>query len=787
MKAFIVDRTYRVIDNKSYVYLFGRLENGESFLTINHFKPYFYIKESDLSKANNIAKFDTEKSNMKTISQEAVIKVILDVPKDSSLVRKAFEDQSIPCFEADIKFTQRFLMDKEIFSTLNIEGDFKKGDWVNRIYEEPKLKPTNHDPNLRVLSIDIETAQDMKQLFSIALQQGNKKKVILVDNNYDEEQILQLSSLDYVDIAKSEEEAIIKFKEIFLELDPDILTGWNLIDFDLKVLKELFDKYKIDFKLGRANWPCRLRIESEFFRDSKADFPGRMILDGIHILKSSFIQLDDYKLGTAAKVFLNESKLIEEDNKVQDIIDSYNKNPKKLCEYNLKDADLVLRILKEKKLIDLTILRSKLVGLPLENVRQSIASFDSVYIRRMNKLGLVAPSTLFSDKPESITGGYVMEGVPGIYDNIIVLDFKSLYPSLMRTFNIDPISFQPNMQLENSNDEFVVTPNKAVFKNEQGLLPTILKELWDQRDQAKKDKDIVRSSAIKVLMNSFFGVLASPNCRFFSMEIANAITQTGQFINKLAGAQVEKLGYQVIYADTDSCFVNTKNTNYDEAKIIGEEIEKNINSFFKDHIPKTYHRESFLELELEKIFKVFLMPTTRGGTEGAKKRYAGLLIKNVEGKEIEDIAFTGLEFVRKDWTKVSKKFQLTLLDLIFHKKEITSFVKEFVDDIKSGKYDDLLVYVKSLRKSTKDYTKTTPPHVKAARIIEEHEKIVDNNIYYYITKDGPQPIKYVTSEIDYDHYINKQIKPIADSVLMFYDTNFDDLMRGSKQKTLFGF
>ena len=787
LKAFIVYRTYRIIENKSYVYLFGRLENGESFLTINLFKPYFYIKESDLKKANNIAKFDTQKTSFKNMNGEIVIKIILDIPKDVSTLRKAFENSDIPCYEADIRFTQRFLMKKGIFSTMNISGEFKKGHLVNRIYEEPELTPVDYEPKLEVLSIDIETAPNMKELYSISLKQGEKERVLFVRRDQETQVIEQLKELKYVEIFVDEKICLERLKELIIEWDPDIITGWNFIDFDLKVLKDFFEKYKLEFKFGRADWPNKLRIESEFFRDSKAEVPGRMVLDGIHILKSSFIQLDDYKLGTAAKELIGEKKLIEKDdktNKVQKIVDAYNNNPKELCEYNLKDSDLVLKILKKKKLIELTILRSKLVGLTLESVRQSIASFDSVYIRRLNEKGLVAPSNLFKEKPEPIKGGFVMESKPGIYDNIIVMDFKSLYPSIIRTLNIDPVSYQPNKKLKNSNKEFVVTENKAVFKNEKGLLPNILEELWQQRDKAKKEKDYIKSSAIKVLMNSFFGVLASPNCRFFNMKIANAITHTGQFINKLTSKEIEKFGYEVIYADTDSCFVNPKTKDYEEAKKIGKKIEEEINDFLKKYVLKNYYRESFLELELEKVFKVLLMPTTRGGTGGAKKRYAGILVDK-NGKE--EIAFTGLEFVRKDWTEVSKKFQLKLLDLIFHKKEITTFVKEFVNDIKAGKYDDLLVYVKSLRKSTADYTKTTPPHVKAARIIEEHEKIIDNNIYYLITVDGPQPIKYKTSEIDYDHYIEKQIKPIADSVLMFYDTSFDDLMSGTKQKTLFGF
>jgi len=174
------------------------------------------------------------------------------------------------------------------------------------------------------------------------------------------------------------------------------------------------------------------------------------------------------------------------------------------------------------------------------------------------------------------------------------------------------------------------------------------------------------------------------------------------------------------------------------------------------------------------------MPRARGSEKGAKKRYAGLI--NKKGKE--KIEFTGLEFVRRDWTELSKKFQLELLDRIFHKKEVADFVKKFVDDLKKGKYDSLLVYRKALRKELSEYVKTPPPHVKAARLLD---KIEDNVIKYVITENGPEPIQKLKSKLDYEHYITKQIKPLADSVLSFYSVNFDDLLQGNKQKTLFSY
>ncbi|MBR9692608.1 DNA polymerase II [Candidatus Woesearchaeota archaeon] len=782
MKGFIVDRTYRLIDSRAYVYLFGRLHNGASFLTINSFNPFFYIKKADLDKAKKIAPVEDEAVDMKSMDEEPVHKIILKVPRDVPTVRKAYEDQGIACFEADIRFTQRFCMNQGIYATLDIHGEYKKGQYVDRIYEEPDFTPVDYTPKLTTLSFDIETSLDGKHLYAISLVTHEKKKVLfLKEKENKSHQTLKIPNTELFDDEKS---LLERFTALIKEWDPDVITGWNVIDFDLADLKRRFDKHKLPFKLGRADWDCALRLEKTFMKDSTADFPGRVVLDGIHLLRSSFVRLDDYKLETAARELLGEGKLIKGDDRHEEIERQYHNDPKQLIAYNLKDSELVLQILDKLQLIELTALRSMLTGLTMERVRASIASFDSVYIRHMNTTGIVAPSGTYTEKAERITGGYVMQSKPGIYDYILVLDFKSMYPSVIRSFNIDPVSYLPKAKDKKSTKDVIVAPNGACFKNDEGLLPEIIQHLWKQRDEAKKRKDQVASLAIKTLMNSFFGVLASANCRFFSLEMGNAITHFAQHFIKLAAEKIEGQGYEVIYGDTDSVFVKSGAKDVKEAEKIGTTIQDKINAFYEDYVQKEFYRTNFMELEAEKVYRKFMMPTLRGSDVGAKKRYAGLLMK--DGKEKLD--FTGLEFVRRDWTEVSKKFQLELLDKIFHEQEVTGYVKTFIEDLKKGKYDKLLVYKKSVRKSLAEYVKTTPPHVKAARILEHHLGGLPSSIIEYImTENGPEPVDYLTGTIDYDHYIAKQIKPLADSVLGFYGTTFDELIEGSQQQTLFGY
>ena len=816
--GYIVYPTYRIVDDESFVqpsqnskkkkaliYLFGRLENGESFLTISNFKPYFYVKTEDIKEFEKDKKleklekafkdFDAiiEKTDFKNFENDKVSKIILRIPSDVPKLKKILEEENnITTFEADIRFAMRFLIDHEIKGSVKISGKYKKGNYVDRIYEDPELEPSDWVPELKILSIDIETDSKAKEIYCISLYSEGLSKdkqnsepyrnVLLVASDKDiGKPIHNAISLN------SEEELIKKFADIVKKIDPDIITGWNLIDFDLKKIKEKFDKYKIPFQLGRIDWPCKLEINSEFMKDSSADFPGRMVLDGIPLLKTSFVKLENYKLDTATETFLGEKKAVGSENKGEEIEQLYKHNQQKLVDYCLKDSEMTYKILFVTKAMDLTIQRSLITGMTLERIRASVASLDSLFLRYAKKEHIVLNNSKFADKEEPFKGGFVMNPKPGIYDYVLVLDFKSLYPSIIRTLNIDPYSFVKNPPKKITKDKYITAANGAVFKNQNGILPMIIADVWKQRDHAKKIKAPAHVIyAIKIIMNSFYGVLGNPSCRFFNKELSNAITYTAEEIIKLAAKKVEELGYEVMYGDTDSVFVVSKAANVDEANTIGKKIAHHINEFYKKYVKEKYSRESFFEIQFEKLFKVFLLPKVRGNTEdvGAKKRYAGLLVKE-DGKE--EMSFTGMEFVRGDWTELGKKFQIELFERVFNKKEVNSYIKKFVEGLRKGLYDDLLVYKKNISKPLNEYTKTTPPHVKAARQLK---KLTSNQIQYIMTIDGPEPMELWREnkhKLDYDHYIDKQIKPIADTILSVYGKNFEDIMKNSTQSNLFGY
>lgn len=762
MKGFIIQATYRIIDERPYIFIFGCLENQESFVIKKYFRPYFYILKKDVKKAQKHEEFEVQDSEFTDPDNKKVAKILVDSPKEVSTIRRTLEENKIKTFEADVPFATRFLIDHKLQGGIEIEGDYETGDFVNRIYNEPEIEPTEEVVPIKTLSYDIETNSSANKIYCISLVMDDKKLTLIHSNK----KFKNCKSF------KSESEMIESFIETVRDWDPDIITGWNIIDFDFKVLRERCQRFKIPFAFGRDNSKTILTVFSDFLRDSKINISGRVVLDGFQLLRNSFIQLDDYKLDTAAKKFTKKRKLIQFENKGQELDKLFKKNQQRLIDYNLLDAELVLEILENSGTLDLAIQKSLLTGMPLDKVSASIASLDSIYLKETRKRKIVVSTRKSQIKERKITGGFVKESQPGLHDNIVVLDFKSLYPSVILTFNIDPLT------LTKKCSNAIKAPNGACFKREAGILPLIIENLLEEREKARKEKNELARYAIKILMNSFYGVLASPNCRFFNQELANGITHFAQHFIKLTAEKIEEKGYDVIYGDTDSVFIKTKAKTEKQAEKIGKQIEKEMNEFYKKYIKNNYGRESKLELEYEKCYTKFLMTKVRGTEKGAKKRYAGLIKEN--GKE--RIEITGLEFVRGDWTQLAKDFQYELLDRIFHNKEVKDYITKFVKDLKKGKYDDKLVYKKSLRKNIEDYA-VNPPHVKAAKKLK---KLESSKIEYLITEDGPEPLQNIKHEIDYQHYIDKQLKPIADTLLVFFDMTFNEILKG-KQTNLFNY
>ncbi|MBD3609727.1 MAG: DNA polymerase II, partial [Gammaproteobacteria bacterium] len=531
----------------------------------------------------------------------------------------------------------------------------------------------------------------------------------------------------------------------------------------------------ITFDLGRAAERGTILLPQSSQQVAIPRIPGRVVLDGIDTLRSATWSFESFSLEYVANELLGRGKLINEsDDKVAEIMRMYREQPDELIKYNLEDCQLVLDIADKADLIGFAIERSRLTGLAMDRIGGSVAAFDYLYLPRLHRQGFVAPD--IGDYEELIhsPGGYVMDSQPGLYQHVLVLDFKSLYPSIIRTFHIDPLGLaQPG---ENPINGF----SGGTFSRTRSLLPDIISNLWSARDRAKQQNNTPLSTAIKIIMNSFYGVLGTPGCRFFSPKLAGSITRRGHEIIKRSKEFIESSGYQVIYGDTDSVFVLLGDLySNEQASQIGHQLQQELNEWWQQTIRQEHQTESYLEIEFETHYSRFVMPTIRGSEKGSKKRYAGL----IEDGNDSSIIFKGLESVRTDWTLLARNFQRELYRRVFHDLPYEDYIRDTAHDLLNGQYNDLLFYRKRLRRNVQDYVKNVPPHAQAAKKLLQQGKTTRGWIEYMITINGPEPKGYVVSTIDYEHYLERQIKPIADGILQFLDKDIEQIL--SRQMSIF--
>jgi DNA polymerase-2 len=188
---------------------------------------------------------------------------------------------------------------------------------------------------------------------------------------------------------------------------------------------------------------------------------------------------------------------------------------------------------------------------------------------------------------------------------------------------------------------------------------------------------------------------------------------------------------------------------------------------------------SKLELKFEKLYLKLFLPRARHSTRGASKRYAGLR----HGSSLEAVEFVGMEVVRRDWTALAKQVQRELYHRLFTDQAVDVYLADIVRRVRSGELDDALVYRKNLRKDADDYTATTPPHVAAAR---KSTQSSGRLVSYVITSAGPEPVDNVEHPLDREHYVVKQVRPVAEPVLETLGLEFEQVIGDSHQFDMFG-
>jgi DNA polymerase II len=775
-RGFILQASYRVVGSSDaervpVIHLYGRLEDGGTFLVRDdRQRPHFYIRTADVEKSR-VAR--AQPAGRATFDGAPVSRIEAQTPQDVPTIRDRLHRAGIETFEADVRFAVRYLIERGIKGSCEIEGAGVPGAGITRIFDNPVLRPADVSVTPRVLSFDIETDAGSERLLAISMyavataDRGAIDEVLIVDGSDREmpERAIR---------CPTEFATLDAFCERIRAYDPDVLTGWNTIDFDLTVLQKIAMRLRHPFELGRDAGAIRIRRAEGYFGSGQASVPGRLVLDGIDLLRGAFVRMDDYSLDAVAREVLGEGKAIAGDvrDRIGEIQHNYRHDLAAFALYARTDARLAFQIVAKLDLVQLAFARSRLTGMTPDRVAASIASFDFLYLSELEQRRIVAPSVRGDDSRVHAAqqGGHVLEPQTGLHRNVWVFDFRSLYPSIIRTFNIDPLSWVADPAPD---ADLIRTPGGA-FRREPAILPQLLDDLFPRREAAKQSGDKVAAHAVKILMNSFYGVLGTPACRFFNPALANAITGTGRDMLLWSKQWFEAAGLRVLYGDTDSLFVHAGMDDAVAARERARELVAGLNADLTRYIEERWRVRSRLELQFEKLYLKLFLPTARHSTRGASKRYAGLR----QGGNDDTVEFVGMEVVRRDWTSLAKQVQRELYQRLFTDQPVDVYLADVVQRVRSGALDDELVYRKNLRKEADDYTATTPPHVVAAR---KSTQPPGRLISYVITTAGPEPLDNVEHPLDREHYIIKQVKPVAEPVLATLGLEFERVIGDSRQ------
>ncbi|MCP4596950.1 DNA polymerase II [Neptuniibacter sp.] len=677
-------------------------------------------------------------------------------------IQEILQLHSIVMMEEDIRHADRYLMERFI----------QGGVEVVRQGQQVRLKSAMSHPQFRILSIDLETTMRADQILSAAFYADDFQLVIMQGQGVDTDQIR------YVE---NERTLLEVFLQVVREYDPDIFIGWNVVGFDFRVLQQRAEALRVPLLLGRDEQPMQLHQSGQgklFVRMS-----GRMVLDGIDTLKGATYQFESFSLEYVSRHMLERGKLIDHvDDRGGEIQRLFREDKAALAKYNLEDCKLVWDIFVKADLINYLVERARLTGLPLDKVGGSAAAFDNQYLPHLHRAGYVAPEYASGVSGLSAPGGYVMDSVPGLYRQVLVLDFKSLYPSIIRTFKIDPYGMAEGLKEGAEPEDLIPGFNHAIFSRSKTILPELIETLWQARDQAKQSHNSALSQAIKIIMNSYYGVLGSNVCRFFDQRLSSSITLRGhEILTKTRDCIEETFGFKVIYGDTDSVFVWLGDDFPEEkANEKGKQVAECLNSWWTQNLQDRFQLESNLEIEYETHYSRFLMPTMRHSEKGTKKRYAGLK-RDKDG--VVSMVFKGLENVRTDWTPLARNLQEELYEKIFLGQEWRGLVEQVTNDLLQGELDDQLIYRKRIRQNLDQYVKNRPPHVQAGLKAEHYYQQQNipspyrsgSYIEYKMTVNGPEPIECLNSPLDYQHYLEKQIQPVCDTILQFLGESFEEL------------
>ncbi|KAJ5046790.1 uncharacterized protein L3040_004016 [Drepanopeziza brunnea f. sp. 'multigermtubi'] len=839
------------------VKLFGVTENGHSvMLHVTDFLHYLYVaapvnftqRECDGFKAyldSQLAQHQPAIHSVQIVLRENLygfqgnqqnpyIKITVTDPKFINKVRSTIEggtanykgmwkgsgDGGILTFDS-IAYVLRFMIDCKILGM----------SWVEVAAENYTMIPHNerhsncqieahvsyrdliaHKPEgewakmapLRILSFDIECAgrkgifpeanyDPVIQIANVVTRYGEKKpfvrNVFCLDNT---SPIVNTQLFEF----SSEEKMLTKWRDFMEEVDPDIIIGYNICNFDFPYLLDRAKHLKVkDFdKWTRLNSARSAAKETNFSskqmgnRDTKAtNTNGRLQLDLLQLVQRDH-QLRSYTLNSVCAQFLGEQKEDVHHTMITELFNGTPESRRRLAVYCLKDAYLPQRLMDKLSCLENYTEMSRVTGVPFNYLlsRGQQVKFVSQLFRKALEQKLVIPNLRTDASDEQYEGATVIEPTRGYYDvPIATLDFASLYPSIIQAHNLCYTTLLNKASVEKlglvKDEDYIVTPNNDMFcttKQRKGLLTQILEELLTARKQAKRELAVEtdpfkkavlngRQLALKISANSVYGLTGATVGKLPCLAIASSTTSYGRQMIEKTKEEVEKKytianGYshdaQVIYGDTDSVMVKFGCKELVEAMKLGEEAAAYVSSKFIKPI----------KLEFEKVYYPYLLIN--------KKRYAGLYWTNPDKYDKMDTK--GIETVRRDNCRLVQNVIETVLRMILIDRDVQGaqdYVKDTISDLLQNKIDmSKLVITKALAKA--DYT-AKQAHVELAERMKKRDAgsapTLGDRVAYVIIKGAAGAKNFERSEdpifvlennipVDTKYYLDNQLaKPLG--------------------------
>ena len=782
---WLLDINYEVKNHQPEIWIWGIDEEGKRILIIDqNFLAYFYlvIKEKEKSEAV-MERIESRRDDFPSLVKlepadkrffGRPVKTIKVVCQDPNLISrysrvlKKIEGVERP-IEDDIRYSMRYLIDTNAIpcgwhAVEAEEVENKLGVQVDELYlakSFPHSVEKAEIPQLRILgfsSICYSTKGAPKP-------EKNPVVVISTVTNTSEERQFVAKNSDDKSVLES-------FTEYVRSFDPDIIVGYGTNRQDWPYLLGRSTKLRVNLFVDRANSKPHTSVFGH------VSVTGRANID----LFDFADELPEVKVKTLENVadFLGVMK-IEEHTLIEDVDfplywESSEKRPI-LLKFSKENTRCVMGI--AQAMLDFGMQLSSLVGLPLDHIGTAAVGFrvEWFLIREAHRIGELIPKRV--ERPYfPYAGSVVLEPKPGVHENVAVLDFKSMYPNIMITYNVSPDTYVPPSEPEPPCGVNVAPEVKHRFRKEpSGFYRKVLSQLIATRDEIRpmlrkldpKSAEYrvlnAREKAVKVITNASYGYAGWIGARWYIKPVAEATTAWGRHIISKTIQLAKKYGLDVVYGDTDSIFIK-----HDPEKV--ENVSEEIDKTFR------------LEIKPDKVYVRILF------TE-AKKRYCGLLPDG-------ELDMVGLEVIRGDWAAVAKNVQEKVLNIILKEQspeKAVKFVRQYVLDLRAKKvaYSNLVIW-KTLTKRINEYA-VRAPHVEAARTLgEEGWDLSPGDKIGYVIIAGPgrlyekaKPYMLAAYDnVDIEYYVSKQVLPAASRILSMFGITDEELLP-SKTPTLFEF